>query len=143
MSEPPLPLNAYGLLGLPALWPSQPAPVAGCDWSVTWLYQDGNPSAPVDLTGKSARLMIRPYPGAPVLLSLTTVADANGSIQLQQGLSTAEAQAAGVLGWVTVTITNAATTLLGAGTFGVSLLLDNVDGTTTPLLTGQLSVSSD
>ncbi len=114
----------------------------GADWTYTWQYQTGSPPAPVDLTGASARMMLRQqYSDAVAALSLTTTASANGQIALQNGLSTVAAASAGVTGYVTVTITKAAASALACVTYDFDLFIDWPNGTSTPLLTGEVTVA--
>lgn len=114
----------------------------GADWSYTWLYQTGSPLQAVDLTGYAARLQVRQqYTDAAPVLLITDVLSSSGQVLLQQGLSTQPATAAGVLGWVKVTITKAASLAFSPVSYGFDLFLDSPGGLTYPLLTGPVSVT--
>lgn len=112
--------------------------------SYKWtLYPPGTPqpvppgATPVDLTGATARLMIRSHPAdATPVVSLTTTLTAQGQLTL-----------GGALGTVSLNITKAATALLTSSVRGAlksryrhQLFVDFPDGTTLPLLSGNVNV---
>lgn len=108
------------------------------DAKCCWIWRTGPDSqgsySLVDLTGCTARLMVRANPGdANPVVSLTTVANAQGVIVL-----------GGSAGTVAVTFNKAIftqATPLGPGTKSAwSLMIDHPDGTSTELLGGTLWV---
>jgi hypothetical protein len=98
----------------------------GATWAQQLIWKDSG-GTPIDLTGYSARLQVRPRSGGNVLVSLTsgsgiTLGTTNGTIDL--------------------TISAGATSLLPAGSYRYDLEL--VTGTTvTRLIEGLFTVSAE
>lgn len=104
-----------------------------------WLWQTGPVNGvytPVDLTGCSARMMIRVSDtDTTPIVSLTTTPNAQGSIVL-----------GGTAGTIAVTINKAVftqATPLTSGKYRWSLFIDFPNGTSTPVLEGNVYVGSN
>jgi hypothetical protein len=101
----------------------------GADWTQSFTWSYGDTSTPVDLSGAACRFTIRNSPdtvNGTTLLALT----AGSGVTL-----------GGAAGTVAIALTKAQSAAIPRGTYWYDCYVDFAVGTTTRLLTGQMTFS--